>query len=915
MNATRRGLIGLGLFGLLAVIWALGIAPSAGPDEPSHVIRSGALIRGQLDGDFVAPSITLYELPSHIGFPDPGCYAFDPSISASCATAFDAPDGDGRVLSTSASYPIWGHLVPGLGTLFPDGWSGPASRIFDAAIPVLLLVASLMAARRRGRLPMAALGFAITVPLWFTIVVVNPSGLVIAGGIALWIGLLSREPTGLSRLERSLVAVGWLVMVLPRRDGMVYAALIVVAALLITDRRLGDRWRQIGRAGQVAVVVPTAVMIVWGLGSSQASTKMLVLVPLLPVVVAAIRTSWGHIATTRGRSIGLAMAAAVAGVVGSFGVMSLRGDGFDSDILQAVISQSGTDLYEAIGLIGWLDTPVPQSMVFLWLIGLGVLGGAAVMVNDRRALFGAAAIVATSIWASWVLTMLQNDDDGLYWQGRYYLPFLVGVPLLLGHVGVDTGQARRIARFVTGIGLVVLTMGFGAAMRRWGVGVNGSMMPWRWDTYDTAVPPVMLLWLHVLVAGGIWWWLHDDSDGALTSPADGSSPADDEVPFGGVNIVGYHHVSSGLGSVARSMSAAIRRAGLPVVDVDIALTNSPQLRPPNPIPQHLHAVSVVVATAAELAVVLESMPTVIDTSDGVAGYWFWELGDVPADHVVAAGGVDEIWTPTTFVFQAYDAAISGCPVRLVPVPLPEPSADRHAIAAWRSRLMPHETRRRRGALFLVSLDLLSIVERKNPFDAIEAFRRAFDRTDPASSDRWEAARLVVKTINGDRVGVDLDRIMSAAGGDERILVIDEHVSPTDLDSLIAAADCYVSLHRSEGLGLHLAAAMWLGTPVISTNYGGNTDLMDAGSAALIDFDLVPVPLAAGPYPETSRWAAPDVDHAARWMRRMVDEPSVGAELATSARLKMETQLESGALAAAVTQLVERAARLDSDAIR
>ena len=50
---------------------------------------------------------------------------------------------------------------------------------------------------------------------------------------------------------------------------------------------------------------------------------------------------------------------------------------------------------------------------------------------------------------------------------------------------------------------------------------------------------------------------------------------------------------------------------------------------------------------------------------------------------------------------------------------------------------------------------------------------------------------------------------------------------------MAAADCYVSLHRSEGFGLTLAEAMALGKPVIATGYSGNLDFMTPETSYLV----------------------------------------------------------------------------------
>src|SRR5918994_1772552 len=94
---TRRGR-GLLLGGLVAGIglcWVLITPPGAGADEPSHLVRAGALARGHLDGvDVDAPrfeevvlpgSFEGFELPGTYAMPDPLCYAFRPLVPVDCA--------------------------------------------------------------------------------------------------------------------------------------------------------------------------------------------------------------------------------------------------------------------------------------------------------------------------------------------------------------------------------------------------------------------------------------------------------------------------------------------------------------------------------------------------------------------------------------------------------------------------------------------------------------------------------------------------------------------------------------------------------------------------------------------------------------------------------------------------------------
>ena len=175
---------------------------------------------------------------------------------------------------------------------------------------------------------------------------------------------------------------------------------------------------------------------------------------------------------------------------------------------------------------------------------------------------------------------------------------------------------------------------------------------------------------------------------------------------------------------------------------------------------------------------------------------------------------------------------------------------------------PEITRERLGFprrfLFLFLFDFLSVLQRKNPLGLIEAFTRAF------SPD--EGPVLVIKSINGSLRASELEQVRMAAAGRPDILVVDRHYSAEEKNALLGACDCYVSLHRSEGLGLTLAEAMALGKPVIATGYSGNLHFMTPDNSYLVDYTLSAVPPACGPYPTTARWAAPDLGHAARLLR-------------------------------------------------
>ena len=184
-------------------------------------------------------------------------------------------------------------------------------------------------------------------------------------------------------------------------------------------------------------------------------------------------------------------------------------------------------------------------------------------------------------------------------------------------------------------------------------------------------------------------------------------------------------------------------------------------------------------------------------------------------------------------------------------------------------------------VFLTTFDQFSVPERKNPFGTIEAFTRAFAD--------GEGPVLLIKTMNGAKGWRNHERLLLVASGRSDIIVWDEHLSRPDQMAVLAAADCLVSLHRSEGLGLHCAEAMWLGKPVIATAYSGNLDFMDDSVAAMIDHTMVHVQHGEGIYPETAMWADPNLDQAADWMRRLVADPELGRQLGQRARERMQRQ--------------------------
>jgi glycosyltransferase involved in cell wall biosynthesis len=356
----------------------------------------------------------------------------------------------------------------------------------------------------------------------------------------------------------------------------------------------------------------------------------------------------------------------------------------------------------------------------------------------------------------------------------------------------------------------------------------------------------------------------------------------------GFNLVGYLTLEMSLGDVARRIGDTADAAGVGAARIAHLRAGSPPLDLIPRIDQEVRFdTTVAVITADQFQYFADDYPTLFKVSKKMIGYWFWELEHIPQPMIDAINLVDEIWAGSRFVTQNF-AAVTDKPVRYLPISVPEPTPSAKDRSAF-PKLRGLDGR----PIFLVVFDYFSIMERKNPIGAIDAFRRAF-RLD-------EGPILIVKSMNGDQCAPQQARVRSSAAGRADVVLWDEQLSREDQMALMRAADCVVSLHRSEGLGLHLAEAMWLGTPTIATRYSGNLDFQDDDCALLVNATPTRITHGQGVYPETATWADPDLNQAAGFMRRIVAEPDLRSKLAEAGRKRMERQpspAETGAAIAA-----------------
>ncbi len=359
----------------------------------------------------------------------------------------------------------------------------------------------------------------------------------------------------------------------------------------------------------------------------------------------------------------------------------------------------------------------------------------------------------------------------------------------------------------------------------------------------------------------------------------------------GLNLTGYFRADLGIGESVRCMARAAEAAALPLALVDLKLpcknplsddALAARLQPDNPYP-----VNVIHVDPPGMRDLDHHHGAGFRRGKYNIGYWAWELPEFPDAWIHFADYCDEVWAPSRFAAEAI--------AQKVPVPvLTMPHAISFARPAGDGRAkfgLPADR-----FLFLFLYDLNSYSERKNPAAVLEAFRR--------SGLAGSGAGLVIKVHNIAGNPADYERLRAATAELPNVTLITRTLSRREIYELEAACDCFISLHRSEGFGLAVAESMYLGKPVISTDWSGTAEFVTTTNGCPVRCSLVTLDRNHGPYAKGQTWAEPDVDHAAGWMWQLAQDRPLANQLGAAARATIEEQFSPAAIGARYRRRLE-----------
>jgi GT2 family glycosyltransferase len=366
---------------------------------------------------------------------------------------------------------------------------------------------------------------------------------------------------------------------------------------------------------------------------------------------------------------------------------------------------------------------------------------------------------------------------------------------------------------------------------------------------------------------------------------------------GGVNIVGQFEGTTAEAHVARILAASLRRQGVKVSTTSYhssGSTGSEEWIHPDE-GGHPFDTTLLVMSPEDL--------TNFSMDNGVAafenrymiGVWLWEFERASQRMSMAAQMVHEIWAPSEFSVKAV-AKITDRRVSRMLLPV-----DSDQSQLLKESAGPEFT-------FLASVDYDRSFERQNPLGIVAAFDKAFKPD--------QGPRLVIETAHSQHYPAQHAQLLNAITSRSDIRVIDDPhgISGQILNGHVADRSCFVSLHRSEGSGRVLARAIFLGIPTIVTGHSFSAELQNSRESFLVPFVLASIPENECWGESVGRWAEPDLDEAARAMRRVFEEPKLAIARASKAQLRGRRLFSSPSSVKAIQDRLAVIDRLRNDQV-
>ena len=228
----------------------------------------------------------------------------------------------------------------------------------------------------------------------------------------------------------------------------------------------------------------------------------------------------------------------------------------------------------------------------------------------------------------------------------------------------------------------------------------------------------------------------------------------------------------------------------------------------------------------------------------IKALWLWDWPKPSRIMQEASNMVHEIIVTSEFSKKAI-ASFATTAIKVLPIPIQGRSE---------SDFKPDEgsANTPTGVTFITSIDFRTGFERQNPIQVVDAYSCTFDPTD--------GHRLLVETVADEIYPIERSALIKKIGSRSDIFVYKNKGKSIGeiLEEKIAGTRCFISAHRSEGVGYAMSKALTKGIPVIASDCGVAAELPLCELIVPVRTVLVDTPSTIHECIEGGEWA--EVDH-------------------------------------------------------
>ena len=303
----------------------------------------------------------------------------------------------------------------------------------------------------------------------------------------------------------------------------------------------------------------------------------------------------------------------------------------------------------------------------------------------------------------------------------------------------------------------------------------------------------------------------------------------------------------------------------------------------------------------------------------IFGYTVFELERIPPHWPGILNQLDGVIVPCEWNRKTFRSSGVTVPIHVVPHLRP------HELGRQADRSQEDQDRARAALIRrlgdpmagrLIFYSIGSWTARKSMDRTLQAFLTAFRHEDPVALvvktgpmdlTRWHRRPRYLFRRRPAPVAETLDRLLRACSRPPLVRVIaDDSLSDGEMRALQDMGDVYVSLTRSEGVGLGAFEAAAQGKPVVMTRNGGQLEYLSSDHAWLIDYRMTPLSDAArwDIFLHVREWAEASIDDAALALRQIAADPAAARARAAPLAREIATRYAESTITANFCAIIE-----------